>query len=42
MKKKKDFSPTVKKYINSTMEPVDNTSLFESYVKTKVFDQLDC
>ena len=31
---KKDFSPTVYKYKDSVMENVENSTLFESYLKT--------
>ena len=34
---KKDFSPTVYKYKNSVMENVENSNLFESYIKTKKY-----
>jgi len=40
MKQKKDFSPTVKKFKDIKMEHIDNTSQFESYLKTKVFTRL--
>ena len=35
--KKKDFSPTVYKFKDSVMEHVENSNLFESYLKTKDF-----
>ena len=37
---KKDFSPTVYKYKDSVMENVENSTLFESYLKTKKFTQV--
>ena len=37
---KKDFSPTVYKYKDSVMENVENTDLFNSYLKTKDFTQV--
>ena len=37
---KKDFSPTVYKYKNSVMENVENTELFNTYLKTNEFDQI--
>ncbi len=40
MNKKKDFSKTVYKYKDSVMEKVENTELFETYLKTKVFKQI--
>ena len=36
---KKDFSPTVYKYKDSVMEDVENTDLFNSYLKTSDFKQ---
>ena len=36
---KKDFSPRVYKYKDSVMGHVENSSLFESYLKTKNFTQ---
>ena len=38
--KKKDFSPTVYKYKDSVMEHVENSDLFNSYLKTNIFTQL--
>ena len=38
--KKKDFSPSVKKLKDVPMDNVDNTLQFESYLKTKQFNQL--
>ena len=35
---KKDFSPTVYKYKNSIMENVENTNLFNSFLKTNKFE----
>ena len=35
---KKDFSPTVYKYKNSIMENVENTHLFNSFLKTNKFE----
>ena len=40
MNQKKDFSPTVKKLKDVPMDHIDNTSQFESYLKTKTFIQL--
>ena len=40
MTQKKDFSPTVKKFKDIKMEHIDNTSQFDSYLKTKVFTRL--
>jgi len=40
MNYKKDFSPTVKKYKNAVMDFIENSTLFESYLKTKDFKQL--
>ena len=40
MNKKKDFSPTVYKYKDAVMEQVENTDLFNSYIKTTEFKQL--
>ena len=37
--KKKDFSPTVYKFKNSVMEHVENSDLFNSYLKTNIFTQ---
>jgi len=37
---KKDFSPTVKKLRNVPMDEIENTDLFESYLKTKNFTQI--
>ena len=37
---KKDFSPTVKKLKNVPMDNIENTDLFESYLKTKNFTQV--
>ena len=37
---KKDFSPTVYKYKDSVMENVENSDLFNSYLKTKEFTQV--
>ena len=37
---KKDFSPTVYKYKDSVMENVENSTLFESYLKTKKFGSM--
>ena len=37
---KKDFSPTVYKYKDSVMENVENSDLFNSYLKTKIFTQV--
>ena len=36
---KKDFSPTVYKYKDSVMEHVENSDLFNSYLKTNIFTQ---
>tara|TARA_Y100001970_G_scaffold69243_1_gene88325 strand:- start:3600 stop:4532 length:933 start_codon:yes stop_codon:yes gene_type:complete len=38
MNNKKDFSPTVYKFKNSKMEDVENTNLFNSYLKKNSFD----
>ena len=40
MNQKKDFSPTVKKLKDVPMDHIDNTSQFESYLKTKTFTKL--
>ena len=40
MTQKKDFSPTVKKLKNVSMNQIDNTFKFESYLKTKTFTKL--
>ena len=40
MTQKKDFSPTVKKLKDVPMDHIDNTSQFESYLKTKTFIKL--
>ena len=40
MKIKKDFSPTVYKFKDSVMENVENTDLFNSYIKKNEFIQL--
>ena len=40
MKQKKDFSPTVKKLKDVPMDNIDNTTQFESYLKTKTFIKL--
>ena len=40
MMPKKDFSPTVKKLKNVFMDQIDNSSQFESYLKTKTFTKL--
>ncbi len=40
MSQKKDFSPTVKKLKDVSMDHVENTSQFESYLKTKNFTKL--
>ena len=40
IKVNKDFSPTVYKYKDSTMEYVENSSIFETYLKTKKFNQI--
>jgi len=40
MKNKKDFSPTVYKYKNSIMDEVENSFIFNSYIKTKKFKQI--
>jgi len=37
MTQKKDFSPTVKKFKNVTMDQIENTSQFEGYLKKKQF-----
>ena len=37
---KKDFSPTVYKFKDSVMEPVENTDIFKSYIKRTEFTQL--
>ena len=37
---KKDFSPTVYKYKDSVMEHVENSDLFNSYIKTNIFTQV--
>ena len=37
---KKDFSPTVYKFKDSVMESVENSDLFNSYIKTTEFTQL--
>ena len=37
---KKDFSPTVKKLKDVPMDRIDNTSKFESYLKTRTFTKL--
>ena len=37
---KKDFSPTVYKFKNSVMKNVENSDLFNSYLKTKDFTQV--
>ena len=37
---KKDFSPTVYKFKDSVMDEVENTNLFNSYLKTKKFEQV--
>ena len=36
----KDFSPTVYKYKNSVMDVVENSNLFNSYIKTNNFNQI--
>lgn len=36
----KDFSPTVYKYKNSIMDVVENSKLFNSYIKTNNFNQI--
>ena len=40
MNNKKDFSPTVYKFKDAVMEEVENTDLFNSYLKTTDFKQL--
>ena len=40
MKSKKDFSPTVYKYKDSVMDHVENTILFNSYLKNNDFKQI--
>ena len=40
MNQKKDFSPTVKKLKDVPMDHIDNTSQFESYLKTRTFTKL--
>ena len=40
MDKKKDFSPTVYKFKNSIMDTVENSNLFNSYIKLKTFKQI--
>jgi len=40
MIQKKDFSPTVKKLKDVTMENIENTSQFEGYLKSKNFSKL--
>ena len=40
MKHKKDFSSTVYKFKDSIMDHVENSNLFESFLKTKNFKQL--
>ena len=40
MKNKKDFSPNVYKFKNYVMEPVQNSFLFETYIKTKNFKKI--
>ena len=40
MKQKKDFSPTVKKLKDVPMDNINNSALFESYLKTKTFFKL--
>ena len=37
---KKDFSPTVKKLRDVAMDHIENSSLFESYLKTKNFTKI--
>ena len=40
MKNKKDFSPTVYKFKDSVMEPVEDSTLFKSFIKKKNFKQI--
>jgi gluconolactonase len=40
MNNKKDFSPTVYKFKDSVMENVENTDLFNSYIRTTEFTQV--
>ena len=40
MNNQKDFSPTVYKYKDSVMEHVENTDLFNSYIKTNEFTKV--
>ena len=42
MTQKKDFSPTVNKLKDVPMDHIENTSQFESYLKTKTFTFHSC